>query len=128
MTAVLARALAVVVASSAGWTDRPWTRTPRPVRPPAHRTPPMRAAVASWYALDGPGACGNGAQTGLHFASLILACRTQIRICHAGCVTATMADHGPYVAGRTFDLNINLRDAIRCPDICSVRWRRAEGG
>lgn len=122
MTAVIAKALAVVVVSSGAW-----VRTPRPVHPhpPA---PPMQSALASWYALDGPGACGNGAQTGLHFASLILACRTRIRICHARCVTATMADHGPYVAGRTFDLNINLRDAIGCGDLCRVRWRRVTDG
>jgi hypothetical protein len=68
----------------------------------------MNTATASWYALDGPGACGMGAQSGLRFASLILRCGQRIRICHRGCVTATMADHGPYVGGRTFDLNVNL--------------------
>jgi hypothetical protein len=88
------------------------------------RSPPMRTAIASWYAENGPGACGTGAQTGLHFASLILACGARIRICHAGCVTATRADSGPFVPGRTFDLNVALRSALGCPDICYVRWRR----
>jgi hypothetical protein len=90
---------------------------------PRELDPPMASAVASWYDEDGPGACGYGAQEGLRFASLILTCGTKVWICHTGCVTATMADHGPYVAGRTFDLNANLRAAIGCPDLCTVRWR-----
>jgi len=98
--------------------------TVKPWRPHHHRQPPMRRAVASWYAEHGTGACGvDDVQNGLRFASLILRCGTQIRICRRRCVTATMADHGPYVNGRTFDLNVNLRDAIDCPGICTVRWR-----
>jgi hypothetical protein len=89
-----------------------------------HRKPssPMHTALASYYDLDGPGACGTGAQTGLHFASLIFRCGQRIRICHQGCVIATMADHGPYVSGRTFDLNVNLRNAIHCSDLCTVKY------
>jgi hypothetical protein len=90
---------------------------------PRELDPPMASAVASWYDEDGPGACGYGAQEGLRFASLILACGTRVLMCHTGCATATMADHGPYVTGRTFDLNANLRAAIGCPDLCTVRWR-----
>ena len=89
------------------------------------RAQPMRTALASWYDQNGPGACGTGAQTGLKFASLTLPCGARVRFCYAGCVTATMADHGPYVAGRTFDLNANLRRALSCPDLCRVRWRIA---
>lgn len=127
MTALIAKTLAVIASGS--WVPIP-APDPAPVRDPFkhHRKPkpdpaPMRSALASWYSDDGPGACGYGAQSGLRFASLFLACGTQIRICHAGCVTATMSDHGPYVAGRTFDLNANLRAAIACGDLCSVRWR-----
>jgi hypothetical protein len=89
--------------------------------------PPLQTAVASWYAEHGAGACGLGpdVQSGYRFASLILRCGTQIRICYRGCVVATMADHGPYVSGRTFDLNVGLRAAIGCPDLCVVRWRLA---
>lgn len=84
----------------------------------------MSHAVASWYNIDGTGSCGVGSvQAGYRFASLILRCGAVIRICHIGCVDATMSDHGPYVSGRTFDLNVNLRDAISCSDICDVRWR-----
>lgn len=129
MTGLLVKALAVLASGS--WAPVP-APDPAPVRDPfprhhrRHPRPdpaPLRTALASWYADAGPGACGYGAQTGLRFASLILSCGARIHICHAGCVTATMSDHGPYVAGRTFDLNVNLRDAIGCGDLCSVRWR-----
>lgn len=85
----------------------------------------MQPALASWYNLEGSGACGTGAQVGYHFASLILPCGAQIKICHySACVVGTMADHGPYVGGRTFDLNVNMRNALSCAGVCSVRWRR----
>jgi hypothetical protein len=89
-------------------------------------TPAMSSAVASYYDLGGDGACGVPAQEGYRFASLILPCGAQIVICNGStCVTATMADHGPYVAGRTFDLNVNLKDALGCGGICDVTWRHA---
>jgi len=90
----------------------------------SRRDPPMSSAVASYYDLGGSGSCGVEAQAGLRFASLFLPCGAQVRMCHVGCVVATMADHGPYVVGRLFDLNVNLRDAIGCSDLCDVRWRR----
>lgn len=116
-------AAAIMAATPAG--DK-WAPV-RPHRRPAPAPPPMRSAIASYYDEHGVGACGLGpdVQTGLRFASLILRCGTRVVMCHDGCVTATMADHGPYVAGRTFDLNVNLRNAIRCSDLCTVRWRLA---
>ena len=87
--------------------------------------PPTQTALASWYDQGGVGACGMDAQAGLGFASLFLACRTRVEFCYRGCVVATMDDHGPYVSGRAFDLNANLRAAIGCPDLCTVRWRLA---
>jgi len=84
----------------------------------------MHTALASYYSDHGTGACGVGdVQSGYRFASLILRCGQRIRICHARCVTAVMSDHGPYVGGRTFDLNVALRDATGCSDLCWVRWR-----
>jgi hypothetical protein len=83
------------------------------------------SAVASWYAEHGPGACGLGpdVQSGYRFASLILRCGTRVRFCRAGrCADAIMADHGPYVAGRTFDLNRALSVVLDCPGVCTVRW------
>jgi hypothetical protein len=125
VSALIARALAVVITATSALPETIKPDPPPQARHRHHRRrPPMRTAIASWYGENGPGACGTGAQTGLHFASLILACGARIRICHAGCVVGVMADHGPYVDGRTFDLNANLRDAIGCDDLCLVRWRR----
>lgn len=85
----------------------------------------MSPAIASYYTDEGIGACGYGdVQGGLQFASLILRCGTMIKICHNSlCAFAKMVDHGPYVSGRTFDLNANLRAALACGGICAVRWR-----
>ncbi|HEY2201101.1 MAG TPA: hypothetical protein VGH56_04380 [Solirubrobacteraceae bacterium] len=88
--------------------------------------PAMQSALASYYDLSGTGACGAPAQSGYQFASLILPCGARIVICNGStCVTATMDDHGPYVAGRTFDLNVNLKDALGCDGLCDVTWRPA---
>ena len=90
------------------------------------RDPPMLGPVlASYYSEGGGGACAIGdVQSGYRFASLFLGCGAMVRMCHgASCVDAMMSDHGPYVGGRTFDLNVNLRDALSCSDLCSVTWR-----
>jgi hypothetical protein len=100
-------------------------------RPPRHhhhkkppKPPPMSSALASYYALHGGGACGVGdVQSGYRFASLIYGCGTRVQMCRSSCVTATMSDRGPYVGGRTFDLNVNLKNALGCPDLCVVRYR-----
>jgi hypothetical protein len=85
----------------------------------------MRPALASWYGTDGTGACGVGSvQTGYRFASLFLACGTVVRFCHAGyCADGIMSDHGPYVYGRSFDLNYNLKTALACPGLCWLTYR-----
>jgi hypothetical protein len=90
------------------------------------RDPPMNGPVlASYYTDGGGGACQIGdVQSGYRFASLFLSCGTVIRMCHgASCVNAMMSDHGPYVGGRTFDLNANLKDALGCGGLCDVTWR-----
>lgn len=85
----------------------------------------MPTALASWYGLGGSGACGTSVQSGYRFASLFLPCGAMIRMCHgSSCVSAQMADHGPYVGGRLFDLNWNLKVALGCGDLCYLRWRR----
>jgi hypothetical protein len=85
----------------------------------------MAPAVASWYDTHGIGACGtDDVQIGYKFASLILTCGTEVKFCHYGtCVIGVMEDHGPYVSGRTFDFNVNMRDALGCGGICYVTWR-----
>lgn len=86
----------------------------------------MPYAVASWYDTEGVGACGFGTvQSGYRFASLILPCGAVARFCHGSlCIDGVMSDHGPYIAGRTFDFNVNMRNALACGGICTVRWRR----
>jgi hypothetical protein len=88
------------------------------------RSHPYSSAMASYYDLGGSGACGVDVQAGYRFASLFLPCGARVEMCHVGCVEAVMSDAGPYVSGRLFDLNVNLRDGIGCPDLCEVRWRR----
>lgn len=83
----------------------------------------MYNAWASWYSLSGSGACGTGAQVGYHVAHKTLPCGTRIKICREACVIAVVADRGPYVAGREFDLNVNVRNVVGCPGVCLVRYR-----
>lgn len=92
-----------------------------------HEEPkPMSTAIASWYDDHGIGACDlvSDVQSGYRFASLFLRCGTRVQFCHDGsCVTGIMSDHGPYISGRLFDLNVNLRNTLRCGGLCPVRWR-----
>lgn len=86
----------------------------------------MPTALVSYYTDGGGGACQIGdVQSGYRFASLFLPCGAMVRMCHgSSCVNAMMSDHGPYVGGRLFDLNANLRAALGCGGLCYVRWRR----
>jgi len=91
-----------------------------------HHHKEMNSAIASYYNLTGTDSCGGPAQVGYGFANLSMPCGTRIRFCFNGnCVVGIMDDRGPYVAGRLFDLNVNLKYALRCPDLCPVKWRYA---
>ena len=96
---------------------------PKPKPPPATH-PEHCAALASWYSEHGTGACGVGdVQSGYRFASLFLAAGRRSGSRHGrNTVTATMSVHGPYIGGRTFDLNAALKAALGCSDLCTVRW------
>lgn len=87
-----------------------------------HKPRPVEhTALASWYPDDyGPTASGIRYHYG--FASLIFGSQwgKRIRFCHNGCVVGRLDDHGPYIAGRTFDLNPALKAAIGCGDLCWV--------
>jgi hypothetical protein len=87
----------------------------------SHMTP----AIASWYDTHGIGACGvDDVQNGYRFASLFLACGTAVKFCHYGaCIVGVMEDHGPYVSGRSFDFNVNMKYALGCGGICAVTYR-----
>jgi hypothetical protein len=79
-------------------------------------------AVASWYDDAGETACGTHYLRGL--ASRTLACGTAVRLCFHGCELAYVQDRGPYVEGRTFDLNPGARAAINCTDLCGQEGGR----
>jgi hypothetical protein len=86
--------------------------------PPAMNGP----AIASWYVDAGTTGCGFHAQYGI--ATLVAPCGTHVRLCNgANCVVATRDDSGPYVGGRTFDLDPTTRAALDCSDLCTVSWR-----
>jgi hypothetical protein len=95
--------------------------------PHAVTTPaPMQPAVASWY--DDTGTTASGRHYPLGFAALILGSDWGRRVlfCHADrCAIGQLDDHGPYVTGRTFDLNPQLKATLACPDLCVLRWRPA---
>jgi hypothetical protein len=85
---------------------------------------PMQSAVASYYDDAGQTACGFHARYG--FASLFLPCGTRVLMQGpGGSAVAVNQDRGPFIAGRTFDLNPALKAALGCGDLCSIRWRLA---
>lgn len=88
-----------------------------------HRRPPMQDAVASYYYDSGQTASGLHYTYG--FASLLFGSRWGQRVlfCYRRCVVGRLDDHGPYVTGRLFDLNVALHDALGCPGLCDLRWR-----
>jgi hypothetical protein len=79
-------------------------------------------AIASWYDDSGGTGCGFHAAYGI--ATLVAPCGSRFQICRGStCIVATRDDSGPYVGGRTFDLDPALRDALRCSGLCTVSWR-----
>jgi hypothetical protein len=69
------------------------------------------AAVASWYYDAGSTACGFHAYYGVAHKSL--PCGTRVTFVYGGrTVTATVDDRGPYISGRTWDLNQNTAAAL----------------
>jgi len=78
---------------------------------------PWSTAVASWFDDSGGTACGMHYLRGL--ASRTLGCGQAVHLCFRGaCEVAYVEDRGPFVDGRTFDLNPGARDAINCTDLC----------
>ena len=86
----------------------------------------MATAFVSYYTDGGGDACQIGdVHSSYRFASLFLPFGAMVRFCHgANCVDAQSSDRGPYVAGRLFDFNANLRAALGCGGLWWVRWRR----
>ncbi len=68
-------------------------------------------SIASWYYDGGSTACGFHAYYGV--ANRSLPCGTKVNFSFGGrAVTATVDDRGPYVGGRTWDLNENTAGAL----------------
>ena len=85
----------------------------------------MTTVLASWYSPADSGgrpACGYGwINNGV--AHKTLACGTRVRMCAQSCITAIVADRGPYIAGREYDLMPSAKSHLGCSDLCSVRVR-----
>ena len=72
----------------------------------AGRIVALSPTVASWYYDAGNTACGFHATYGV--ANKTLPCGTKVTLSYGGhTVVATVDDRGPYVYGRSFDLNQN---------------------
>lgn len=79
-------------------------RTPRRRAHRARHNVTLVPAVASWYYDQGSTACGFHAHYGV--ANKTLPCGTKVEIRYGSrTVTATVDDRGPYVSGRSFDLD-----------------------
>jgi len=73
---------------------------------PAGKIVGLQPTVASWYDDAGNTACGFHATYGV--ANKTLPCGTKVTLSYGGhTVVATVDDRGPYVYGRSFDLNQN---------------------
>lgn len=81
-----------------------------------------QSAVASWYDDSGVTGCGFHAAYGI--ATFVVGCGGTVTLRGPGgrVVRATRDDSGPYVSGRTFDLDPVTRDALGCGDLCQVDW------
>lgn len=87
----------------------------------AARIPPMPYYVlASWFYDGGATACGFHATYGV--ANKTLPCGYRVQLRHGGnSVEAIVEDRGPFIYGRTFDLNPNTKAALGCSDLCVVQ-------
>jgi hypothetical protein len=89
----------------------------------AARVTVFQQSVASWYNDAGSTACGFHATMGV--ANKTLPCGTKVTFRLGGHqVTATVDDRGPFVAGRTWDLNQNLAGALGVSGVATL-WASA---
>lgn len=85
----------------------------------AGRVTGMVPQVASWYSDGGNTACGFHAYYGV--ANRTLPCGTKVTFAYGGhTVTATVDDRGPYVGGRTYDLNQNVARVLGMYGVATV--------
>jgi hypothetical protein len=79
----------------------------------------LEPTVASWYYDAGNTACGFHSHYGV--ANRTLPCGTQVTFQYGGrSVVATVDDRGPYVYGRSYDLNQNLSARLGMNGVATV--------
>lgn len=86
---------------------------------PAGSVTVYQPSVASWYYDGGTTGCGFHAYYGV--ANLGLPCGTKVNFYYRGrVVRAVVDDRGPYVGGRTWDLNQNTAAALGMAGVATV--------
>jgi rare lipoprotein A (peptidoglycan hydrolase) len=79
----------------------------------------MTPVVASWYYDEGDTACGFHAEYGV--ANKTLPCGTRVTLNYAGhTVVATVDDRGPFIYGRSFDLDQKTAQALGMWGVATV--------
>jgi len=97
----------------------------------AQPSPAWESAEASYYLLHGNRtSCGKTASADAWFVASLKPdtanCGRKVTICRGSrCVRVTVQDRGAWRRdSRRWDLQVRVRDALRCPDVCSVKWKR----
>jgi rare lipoprotein A (peptidoglycan hydrolase) len=91
----------------------------RTVKRHALRVVQMTPAIASWYYDEGNTACGFHAEYGV--ANKTLPCGTKVMLRYGGrSVTATVDDRGPFIYGRSFDLDQRTASALGMWGVATV--------
>jgi rare lipoprotein A len=79
----------------------------------------MTPTVASWYYDEGNTACGFHAAYGV--ANKTLPCGTKVKLSYGGrSIMATVDDRGPFVYGRSFDLDQRCASALGMWGVATV--------
>jgi rare lipoprotein A (peptidoglycan hydrolase) len=79
----------------------------------------MTPTVASWYYDEGDTACGFHAEYGV--ANKTLPCGTKVTLRYGGhSVTATVDDRGPFIYGRSYDLDQRTASALGMWGVATV--------
>lgn len=93
--------------------------------------PQYQPAKASYYKLWGNRtSCGKRASPRAWFVASLKRdtanCGRRITICHRRrCVRVTVQDRGAWRRdNRRWDLQVRVKRALRCSDLCNVRWKR----
>ena len=100
---------------------------------PRFRKPRHGPVHASWY---GPGLYGNHLgcskfgrlrRGGMGVAHKSMPCGTRLRMCYKRrCTRVVVNDRGPYIRGRTLDLQEGVKRKLRFPSLGNVRYERAK--